>query len=392
MINNSPTYISLFSSAGVGCYGFKMAGYQCIATCELIERRLNVQKANNKCKFDSGYINGDITQNSTHQKIFDEIERWNDAGNDMVDVLIATPPCQGMSIANRKRKATDYNKNSLVVTAIELVKQIKPRFFVFENVSAFMNTLCESPSGGPKPIGEVIKEELSNEYDFMAKTINFMEYGSNSSRKRTLVIGANKNTTQNINIEDLFPSKEKPHTVRDLIGNMPKLQWGEFDENDFYHQFRPYAKYMYDWIHNTPMGKSAFDNENPLYRPHKIVDGQYIIHSRKLSGKYTRQEYDKVALCIHTRNDQPASQSTIHPTEDRVFSIRELMEFMTIPKTFKWIDKDLQELNALSIKEKEKLLKQHETNIRQSIGEAVPTNIFYKIAQNISKNIQTMDD
>jgi len=38
------TYISLFSSAGVGCYGFKMENFECVATNELIERRLNVQK------------------------------------------------------------------------------------------------------------------------------------------------------------------------------------------------------------------------------------------------------------------------------------------------------------------------------------------------------------
>lgn len=37
------TYISLFSCAGVGCFGFKKAGFECIATNELIERRLNVQ-------------------------------------------------------------------------------------------------------------------------------------------------------------------------------------------------------------------------------------------------------------------------------------------------------------------------------------------------------------
>ena len=42
------TYISLFSCAGVGCFGFKKAGFECIATNELIERRLNVQKFNKK--------------------------------------------------------------------------------------------------------------------------------------------------------------------------------------------------------------------------------------------------------------------------------------------------------------------------------------------------------
>ena len=61
MKNNKYTYISLFSSAGIGCYGFKMEDFECIATNELIERRLNVQKFNKKCKYDSGYICGDIT-------------------------------------------------------------------------------------------------------------------------------------------------------------------------------------------------------------------------------------------------------------------------------------------------------------------------------------------
>ena len=37
------TYISLFSSAGIGCYGFKMEGFECIATNEIIERRLGIQ-------------------------------------------------------------------------------------------------------------------------------------------------------------------------------------------------------------------------------------------------------------------------------------------------------------------------------------------------------------
>lgn len=36
MINNTLTYISLFSSAGVGCYGFKQEGFECVATNEII--------------------------------------------------------------------------------------------------------------------------------------------------------------------------------------------------------------------------------------------------------------------------------------------------------------------------------------------------------------------
>ena len=50
-LKKNRTYISLFSSAGVGCYGFKEQNFKCIATSELIESRINIQKYNNKCKF-----------------------------------------------------------------------------------------------------------------------------------------------------------------------------------------------------------------------------------------------------------------------------------------------------------------------------------------------------
>ena len=48
------TYISLFSSAGIGCYGFKQQGFKCIATNEYLEKRIKIQQYNNKCEFDSG--------------------------------------------------------------------------------------------------------------------------------------------------------------------------------------------------------------------------------------------------------------------------------------------------------------------------------------------------
>lgn len=101
---HKPTYISLFSSAGVGCYGFKMAGFDCIATNELLERRLNIQRYNQKCKYPGGYICGDITQEQTKKLLYDQLELWKAKEHlSRVDVVIATPPCQGMSIANQKR-------------------------------------------------------------------------------------------------------------------------------------------------------------------------------------------------------------------------------------------------------------------------------------------------
>lgn len=68
--DGTPTYVSLFSSAGVGCYGFKQEGYQCVASNELSARRMAVQKANEKCRYDEGYIVGDITEPVVKKKDF----------------------------------------------------------------------------------------------------------------------------------------------------------------------------------------------------------------------------------------------------------------------------------------------------------------------------------
>ena len=106
------TYISLFSSSGVGCYGFKQENFECVATNELIARRLQVQKYNNKCKYNSGYICGDILKQDTIDLIYKEIDLWKikEKIND-ITTIIATPPCQGMSVANHK-KTEEQARNS----------------------------------------------------------------------------------------------------------------------------------------------------------------------------------------------------------------------------------------------------------------------------------------
>lgn len=387
MINNTLTYISLFSSAGVGCYGFKQEGFECVATNEIIDRRLEIQKINKKCKFDSGYIIGDIQKQETKDKISNEINKWKELGNDNIDVIVATPPCQGMSVANHKKNNGDLQRNSLIVESVEIVKDITPKFFIFENVSAFWKTGCTLKDGTILPIGEMIESKLSNNYLISKRVINFKNYGSNSSRTRTLVIGVRKDLSDIVVPIELYPDYRKEKTLFSVIGDMKSLHWGEYDDNDFFHSFREYPKRMRKWISNLKPGEGAFDNSDPDKIPHRLLNGEIVLNKAKNADKYTRQEFDKVAPCIHTRNDQLASQNTIHPIDDRVFSIRELMKMMTIPDEFKWVNESIDELNKLDVEDKKKKSKNIEMNIRQSIGESVPTSIFRQIAKKIKENI-----
>lgn len=380
------TYVSLFSSSGVGCYGFKVEGFECIATNELIPRRLNIQKINHKCKYDTGYILGDIRESEVKGKLIKEVEFWRKKECiDSVDVIIATPPCQGMSVANHKKCKDEIKRNSLVVESLLITKELQPKIFLFENVAAFLNTLCTDIDGEEKRIEDAINSNLSSNYNIYSKIINFKEYGANSSRTRTIVIGVNKKYESQITPLELFPDTEKAKSLFEVIGSLPRLKkMGEIDSNDIYHSFRKYDDRMRCWISDLKEGESAFDNLDPLKIPHKIKNGEIVYNKKKNGDKYTRQVWNKVAPCIHTRNDILASQNTVHPEDDRVFSIRELMLMMNIPNDFKWIDKE--NINSLSLSEKQSLLKSNEINIRQSIGEAVPTIIFRKIAFNI-KNL-----
>ena len=382
------SYVSLFSSAGIGCYGFKEAGYNCIATVELLERRLKIQKYNDKCMLSSGYICGDMTLHETRDKVFHELNVWKDCfGVDDLDVLIATPPCQGMSVANHK-KGDELKRNSLVVESIKITKDVLPKFFIFENVRAFLNSICTDTDGHDKTIQEAISLNLGGNYNILYRIINFKDYGCPSSRTRTLVIGVRKDL-QDITPFDVFPSKTNEKTLRETIGHLPSLKvMGEISEDDIYHNFRKYAPHMESWISEIKEGQSAFDNDDISRIPHTIKNGVVVYNAQKNGDKYTRQYWNKVAPCIHTRNDIMASQNTVHPTDNRVFSIREVMLMMSVPASFKWTDIPFEELNKLPLKEKQDFLKKEEMNIRQNLGEAVPTVIFRQIADKIRKYIE----
>ena len=381
------TYISLFSSAGIGCYGFKMAGFECIATCELLSRRLDIQKYNHKCRYESGYICGDMTLDETKAKIDTEFDMWRKKhGIKELDVLIATPPCQGMSYANHKKnnKEKEMKRNSLVVESLIMTKRLHPKFFVYENVKAFLGTACLDTDGEYKSIKDAIGQNLDGEYNILYSIPNFKDYGCPSSRTRTLVVGVRKDILD-ITPYDIFPDIKPQRTLRETIGHLPSLHtMGEIWEKDIYHSFRQYNPIMTAWIENLKEGQGAFENKELERRPYHIVDGVRVPNVEKNGDKYTRQYWDKVPPCIHTRNDILASQNTVHPTDNRVFSIRELMLMMSVPDSFEWYYKPYSELNIMSLEDKCKYLKKQGINIRQNIGEAVPTIIFYQIAKKIA--------
>lgn len=371
------TYVSLFSCAGVGCYGFKQEGFECIATNELVTNRLNIQRFNNKCKYPSGYIGGSITEQSVKEALMQEIAMWKEKeGMDDVTVVIATPPCQGMSglnIHTRQKGKDETPRNSLVVEAIQMVKTIKPKFFIFENVQAFPKTPCLDVDGLTKPINEAINYSLLDDYEIYLENINFVNYGSNSSRPRCLTVGMRRDLMTGIFFNDdmkqFLPRKQKPKTTRECIGHLPSIETATFCSEDLFHYSSSKNPKYLSIIADIPEGYGLYTHPDVSKRPEKAATFQ---------DKYTRRWWDTPSVCIHTHMYDPTSQATLHPRDNRTLTLRESMILQTIPNEFKW----------MSVEPTEELVKKNANLIYFCVGESVPTAIFRQMAQHI-KNYLT---
>ena len=235
-------------------------------------------------------------------------------------------------------------------------------------------------------IKDSIFKNLSEDYNIYCKVINFKDFGVPSSRPRTLVIGTSKGISQ-LSPLNIFPTRQKEITLREAIGEFPSLQFGEKDSSDPLHFARPFPVHQIEWIQDLKEGQSAFDK--PVEKqPYKIDENgqRVVLKGAYMGNKYRRLFWDKPGACVATRNDVLSSQDTIHPSDTRVLSIRELMRIMTIPDEFKWTEDD----EALTPSNSDAYLSKNEMNIRRCIGEAVPTEIIRCIAHNISVELQNV--
>ncbi|MGN8411521.1 DNA cytosine methyltransferase [Helicobacter pylori] len=426
LFNQTLTYISLFSGAGVGCYGLLEEGFECVATNEILEKCLNIQRINRKCKLDESYISGDIKKPETKEKILKQIGFYSKKfGNDRVDLVIATPPCQGMSVANHKKKNDEIKRNSLVIESVDLIKQIKPRFFILENVPSFYKTGCIDKNDNLLEIGSMIEQNLSGDYMLYDEVINFKNFGANSSRTRTLVIGVCKEFKDFTSALEFFPDFKQEKTLKEVIGSLKPLTWGEYDSADFYHSFRTYPKHMQEWIKDLKEGQSAFENVqdaisdlaylcsnegafesdylNPIQSSYqalmrkdspKLYNHQATNHSqaaleklklinkeqgkeclpKNLHGKqqfkstWGRLNWNKISPTIDTRFDTPSNGTNSHPELHRSITPREAARIQSFSDNY--------------------IFYGNKTSVCKQIGNAVPPLLALALGKAILKSLR----
>ncbi len=190
--------LSLFSGAGGLDLGFEKAGFDIVVANEYDKTIWDTYEKNHTAKL----IKKDI------RKLTIEDLPKN------IEGIIGGPPCQSWSEAGSGRGIKD-TRGQLFYDYIRLIKTLKPKFFLAENVSGM---LANRHSEAVKNILQMFDE---SGYDVTINLVNSSDYGVPQDRKRVFYIGFRKELNVKFKFpESITPQKEDKKTFKDAIGDI----------------------------------------------------------------------------------------------------------------------------------------------------------------------------
>ena len=348
--------LSLFASAGIAEMNLAKCGIDIKIANELLMPRCIVHKAWNS---NAEIVCGDITKEEVKNELIEKSLQYG------VDFILATPPCQGVSLIGKNKTNEDMledQRNFLIFHAFDVIDKLSPNVIVIENVARFLS--MKFPYNNEMlNIEDIVKSKYAKQYQISVGVYNSADYGVPQTRHRAIIVMCKNG------YEFTIPEKQKHVTVREAIYDLPSLESGETSKIKN-HNARKHAENHVLWMKHTPTGKSA--TENDVYFPQN-KDGKKL---KCYSASYKRIDWDKPAPTITMRNDAISSQSNVHPgrlkedgtySDARVLTLRELFILSSI-------NPDIDVPNKIS-----------DAQIRQMIGEAVPPKLMEAICKNIRK-------
>jgi len=225
-----PIGVDLFAGAGGMTLGFEQAGFDVLAAVEIDP----IHSAIHKFNFPFWSVLCKDVINTTGE----EIRSCSSIGNRDIDVVFGGPPCQGFSLIGKR--VIDDPRNSLIMHFVRLVLELKPKFFVFENVAGMVK------GDFKRLLIEVINLFKNNNYELEEyKIINAAYYGVPQNRERLFLVGCRQGlklpkypqpTTKPAKSKHLKINSELPNspTVWDALKDLPEVEkYSELYERDW---------------------------------------------------------------------------------------------------------------------------------------------------------------
>ena len=305
-MDNKLIAIDLFSGAGGLHLGFENAGYNiklCIDNNDLVEKT-------HKRNFPHiPMINGDIRDVSA-----DDIRQY--LGGDKLDVVIGGPPCQGFSTighrasSNPEKRYAHDARNELVLVYANLIKELRPKFIVMENVKGIL-TLDKGAY-----LKNVMQTLHEASYNAEYRLINMADYGVPEIRHRVIIIGNRVGLPVEFPEPDYSENGEnglpKWNACGDVLNDLVKMK----DNPAFNHVALKHTPKNIERYKLIPQGGRLPEDALPpeLYR-------------KNFGNTFKRLDPNRPALTMVPGNDA----FPIHPTLHRSLTVREAARIQTFP-------------------------------------------------------------
>lgn len=336
--------VDLFAGCGGLSTGLEQAGFTPWFVNEIEPNFCNTYKRNHPKLSDDHYYVGDIN------KLNENIEEYRHLLKD-ISIVCGGPPCQGFSMANRQR-IIDDPRNNLYKAYLTFLREVRPAFFVMENVRGMRNKIDE--------IEQDFANYLGDEYQYSFAILNAQDYGVPQNRERFIMIGNRIGIDPKQVFEEIYKLKRTPFVLRDALMGLPELQSKsekgksdvecaqsgytecvhEYVITDFYRFIN--GDKILDKLYNH---KNRYNNDRDIEIFRRLPQGANSLHesiadimpySRRndiFKDKYYKLRECQVCRTItsHMKYD---CNMYIHPWEARGLSPREAARIQTFPDDY----------------------------------------------------------
>lgn len=345
MTRPPPTAISLFSGAGGCSLGFKLAGYEVRYAAD-IEADAVATYQRNFPRTPSEVA--DIRDTSAEYLL----ARSHLAPGEL-DILLGGPPCQGFSSAGAK-SASDP-RNSLLGHYVRILEGVRPKWFVMENVEGLLT------NAGGAHVAAAVRAFLEIGYAVNLEKIYAQGYGVPQRRKRVLIVG------NRLGYGFEFPPvvtnftgsifRKGALTFSAAVGDLPAVgaepdgpvEHSQPPQNElqtwlragagrvFDHSVLPLSEIQKERVIKLRPGETM--KHLPAHLQHasfrkrafrRVMDGTPMERRGGAPSGLKRLFADEPSLTITSA----ATREFVHPTEDRLLTMRECARLQTFPDTF----------------------------------------------------------
>lgn len=212
------TAVSLFSGCGGFCEGVRLAGFDVLAAVELDRFAVETYRANfPEVELFHGDVHDFLDDNSEAWKR--EADRFSSLVSNEIDLLFGGPPCQGYSQIGTR--ILDDPRNELYLQYIRVLKILKPKAFLMENVP---NMLLLAKGRFKKEVLEAFAE--AGYSNATVRIVTASDYGVPQVRRRAIFFGV-RDDLEPHGVDDLIESsltalRREPPTAWEAIRDLPE--------------------------------------------------------------------------------------------------------------------------------------------------------------------------